>query len=81
MKKQRPVRSADFENCPGCGESLALALWLAAYAEMHSDEVTESAYVLAHVFCDNCETEYPVRIEMQIEMLGVEFGEVKQDEN
>ncbi len=72
--KRRPDRPADFENCPQCGESLWLDLWLSAYHEMHQQEVTESAYVLSEVTCDYCETEHKVRIEMSIEIFGVEWG-------
>lgn len=71
---RRPPIPTDFDNCPQCGESLYLNLWLAAYHEMHQQEITESAYVISEVTCDNCETEHKVRIEMRIEMLGVEFG-------
>ena len=60
-------------DCPNCGKDLWATLWLEAYGELRSGEITESAYVPVDVVCENCLAEHHVTLEIQIELLGATF--------
>ena len=60
-------------DCPSCGKDLWATLWLEAYGELRSGEITESAYVPVDVVCENCLAEHHVMLEIQIELLGATF--------
>lgn len=60
-------------NCPNCEHNLEATLFLAAYDEMKSLEVTESAYVLVCITCENCLTEYEAMMEIRLELEAVDF--------
>ncbi len=60
-------------NCPSCGKDLWATIWLNAYDELKAGEITQSAYVPADIVCENCLTEYHIMLEIQIELLTVDF--------
>lgn len=60
-------------NCPNCEHDLEATLFIAAYNEMQSLEITESADVPVYITCENCLTEYDVMLEVKIELISVDF--------
>ena len=60
-------------DCPRCGKDLWATLWLEAYGELRSSEITEGAYVPVDIVCEHCLTEYHVMLEIQIELLSATF--------
>ena len=60
-------------NCPSCGNDLWATLWLAAYDELKTGEITEGACVPVDIVCENCLAEHHVMLEIQIELLSATF--------